>query len=149
MDTFSRYPVHDDVILERLASRSIAEQRQGLPPTQEPTVMLIYGPDGAENKEDWRVPIREYLENDSLGDDSPEAQRMMRKNKLYTLIGGELYKKGLNGILMKCILRTEGQDILREIHGRICGAHNSFRTLIGKAFRHGFISLQQSNTPLR
>ena len=74
--------------------------------------MLIDRPDGEEHKEDWRVPIREYLENDSLGGDSPEAQKMMRKTNLYTLIGGGLYKKGLNGMLMKCILRTERQDLL-------------------------------------
>ena len=41
-------------------------------------------------------------------------------------------------MLMKCILRSEGLHLLREIHGGICGAHNSFRSLIGKAFRYGF-----------
>ena len=113
----SRSPVPDDVILERLSAPSIAEQRQGLPPAQEPIVMLIDGPDGEEHEGDWRIPISEYLENDCLGDDSPEAQRMMRKVKLYTLIDGELYKNGDNGMLMKCIPRAEEQDLLREMHG--------------------------------
>ena len=44
--------------------------------------MLIDGPDEGKHEEDWRIPIREYLENDYLGDDSPEAQRMLRKTKL-------------------------------------------------------------------
>ena len=38
----------------------------------------------------------------------------------------------------KCILRCEGQQLLKEIHGGICGAHNSWRSLVRKAFRYGF-----------
>jgi hypothetical protein len=28
--------------------------------------------------------------------------------------------------------------LLTEIHGEKCGSHSSYRTLVGKAFRHGF-----------
>jgi hypothetical protein len=39
---------------------------------------------------------------------------------------------------MRCITREEGRDLLAEIHGGECGSHSSSRTLVGKAFRHGF-----------
>ena len=39
---------------------------------------------------------------------------------------------------MRCISQGEGRELLAEIHGGECGSHSSSRTLVGKAFRHGF-----------
>jgi hypothetical protein len=39
---------------------------------------------------------------------------------------------------MWCITQEEGRELLTEIHGGECGSHSSSRTLVGKAFRHGF-----------
>jgi hypothetical protein len=39
---------------------------------------------------------------------------------------------------MRCITQEEGRELLTEIHGGECGSHSSSRTLVGKAFRHGF-----------
>jgi hypothetical protein len=39
---------------------------------------------------------------------------------------------------MKCILRSEGLELLQEIHGGECGNHAAFANLVGKAFRLGF-----------
>jgi hypothetical protein len=39
---------------------------------------------------------------------------------------------------MRHITREEGCDLLAEIHGGECESHSSSRTLVGKAFRHGF-----------
>jgi ribonuclease HI len=44
----------------------------------------------------------------------------------------------INGVLMKCILRSEGLELLQEIHGGECGNHAAFANLVGKAFRLGF-----------
>jgi transposase InsO family protein len=54
------------------------------------------------------------------------------------MVEGDLYRSGANGILMRCITQEEGRDFLAEIHGGECGSHSSSRTLVGKAFRHGF-----------
>ena len=135
----SRSPIPEDVILEKLVVPSAATTNQGLPSQPEPEVMIIDAPNGDNPEEDWRIPIKDYLESELLPDDSPEAQRMKRQTKLYALIDGELYKKGLSGMLMKCILRDEGKALLQDIDGGICGAHNSFRTIIGKDSDMGFI----------
>lgn len=134
----SRSPVPEDVVLEKMLVPSTAAPHKGLELPEEPIVMVIDGPDGVQDEGDWRLPIQSYLECDLPPDDSAEAQRMAHKARVYVLMDDELYKKGHNGMLMKCILIFVGQDLLRKIHGGICGAHNSVRTLIGKAFRHGF-----------
>jgi hypothetical protein len=54
------------------------------------------------------------------------------------LINGELYKRGAAGILMWCILRDQGRELLQEIHANTCSHHAGPRTLVGKAFLQGF-----------
>src|SRR3954463_7370106 len=39
---------------------------------------------------------------------------------------------------IKCIHREDGQKLLAEIHGGICGHHIGARALAGKAFWQGF-----------
>jgi hypothetical protein len=41
-------------------------------------------------------------------------------------------------MLLKCITQEEGHEILMDIHEGECGSHSAARTLVGKAFRHGF-----------
>jgi hypothetical protein len=41
-------------------------------------------------------------------------------------------------MMMKCISKDEGVQLLREIHSGVCGAHSSWRSIVGKAFRHEF-----------
>jgi len=62
----------------------------------------------------------------------------VRLAKRYTVVEGDLYRRGANGILMRCITQEEGRELLAEIHGDESGNHSSTRTLVSKAFRHGF-----------
>jgi hypothetical protein len=41
-------------------------------------------------------------------------------------------------MMMKCISRDEGIQLLRDIHSSIYRSHFSWCSIIGKAFRHGF-----------
>jgi hypothetical protein len=61
----------------------------------------------------------------------------VRLAKRYTVVEGNLYHRA-NGILMRCITHEEGRELLAEIHGGECRSYSSSRTLVGKAFRHGF-----------
>jgi hypothetical protein len=58
--------------------------------------------------------------------------------KRYTLVEGDLYRRGVNGVLMRCITREEGCELLAEVHEGEYGNHASSHTLVGKAFWHGF-----------
>jgi hypothetical protein len=100
------------------------------PGAQNPEAQL--GPDA------WIMEIRTYLKDNILPDDSTSTDRIARLAKRYTLVEEDLYRRGANGILMRCITREEGCELLVEVHGGECENHASSRTLVGKAFQHGF-----------
>jgi hypothetical protein len=57
---------------------------------------------------------------------------------MYHLIDGVVYQQGANGMMMRCISREEGIQLLQDIHNGVCESHSSWCSIIGKAFRHGF-----------
>jgi hypothetical protein len=85
----------------------------------------------------WIMEIQTYLKDNLLPDDMTSADRIARLDKRYTLVEGDLYRRGANGVLIRCITREEGCELLAEVHGGECGNHASSHTLVGKAFRHG------------
>jgi hypothetical protein len=67
------------------------------------------------------------------------AEQLIRLAKSYVLVRDKLYRRGASsGVLVKCVPRQEGKDILEEIHKGVCGNHASSRTLVSKAFRQAF-----------
>jgi hypothetical protein len=57
----------------------------------------------------------------------------------YVMISTDLYRKAAStGVLIKCILRSEGLQLLAEIHSSECGCHAASTNLVGKAYRSGF-----------
>nr|AAL31648.1 Putative polyprotein [Oryza sativa]AAL34947.1 Putative polyprotein [Oryza sativa]AAP51891.1 retrotransposon protein, putative, unclassified [Oryza sativa Japonica Group] len=86
----------------------------------------------------WIVEIQAYLTDKTLPEDREGSERVQRISKRYVLIEGTLYRHAANGILLKCIPREQGVELLADIHEGECGAHSASRTLVGKAFRQGF-----------
>jgi hypothetical protein len=86
----------------------------------------------------WIFEIRDYLKENILPEDHVSAERIVRLAKRYAVVEGDLYRRGANDILMWRITQEEGRELLAEIHGGECGSHLASRTLVGKAFRHGF-----------
>lgn len=82
---------------------------------------------------DWRTPFIDYIKDHQLPSDRNKAEQISRCVKNYILVGDKLYRKDAStGVLIKCVTREDGQEILEEIHRGICGNHASSRTLIGK-----------------
>jgi hypothetical protein len=54
------------------------------------------------------------------------------------IIEGKLFKKGVCSPLLKCLSRAEGQELMKEIHPGVCGAHIGSRPFLGKVFRQEF-----------
>jgi ribonuclease HI len=129
----SRAPTPPDVILERLAKLSV----KATEPSEDTCFMVIDGPD-QQSEFDWMSQIRSYLENQPLADDDVEIERIARKSRMYHLIDGVLYRQGANSMMMRCISKDEGIQLLRGIHSGVCGAHSSWRSIVGMTFRHGF-----------
>jgi hypothetical protein len=85
---------------------------------------------------DRRQPIIDYIHEQKVPSDKNKAKQLVRRAKTYVLVGDKIYRQGAtSGVLMKCIPRDEGKDILEEIHEGVCGNHASSRTLVSKAFR--------------
>jgi hypothetical protein len=95
-------------------------------------------PETQASPDTWITEIRTYLKDNILPDDMTSADRIAHLAKRYTLVEGDLYRRGTNGVLMRCITREEGCEMLAEVHGGECGNHASSCTLVGKAFQHRF-----------
>jgi hypothetical protein len=78
------------------------------------------------------------LKDNILPNDMTFADRIACLAKRYMLVEGDLYRRDANGVLMQCITREEGCELLAEVHGGECGNHASSCTLVSKAFQHGF-----------
>jgi hypothetical protein len=87
------------------------------------------------HSEDWRTEIVSFLQGNCLSDDEAYNKRMEARTRPYVIIEGELYKQGVCSPLLKCLSRTEGQELMKEIHAGLCGAHIGARPLLGKVFR--------------
>jgi hypothetical protein len=73
---------------------------------------------------DWRQPFIDYIRKQKVPTDKNLAKQIICRAKSYVLVGDKLYKRGAtSGVLMKCVPREEGKDILEEIHKGVCGNH--------------------------
>jgi hypothetical protein len=95
-------------------------------------------PEAQASPDTWITKIQIYLKDNILPDDMASTDRIAHLAKRYMLVEGDLYRRGTNGVLIWCITREEGCELLIEVHGGECGNHASSRTLVGKAFRRGF-----------
>jgi ribonuclease HI len=88
---------------------------------------------------DWRQPFIDYFSEQKVPSDKNLVEQLIRRAKSYVLVEDKFYRQGASsGVLMKCVPRQEGKDILEEIHEGVCGNHASSRTLVSKAFRWAF-----------
>jgi hypothetical protein len=90
------------------------------------------------HSEDWRTEIISFLQGNCLSSDEAYNKRMEARTRPYVIIEGELYKHGVCSPLLKCLSRTEGMELMKEIHAGLCGSHIGSRPLLGKVFRQGF-----------
>jgi ribonuclease HI len=93
----------------------------------------------SEKEDDWCKPFIDFILDQLVLDDKAEREHITRRSANYVVIGTDLYRKAAStGILMKCIIRLEGLQLLAEIHSRECVCHATSANLVGKAYRSGF-----------
>jgi hypothetical protein len=116
----SRVPIPSDVIIEQLTKPSV----KAVEPLREVDIMII---DGAEQQPeiDWMSPIKAYLDNQPISDDNAEIECIARKSRMHHLIDGVLYRQDANDMIMRCISKEEGSQLLRDIHSGVYEAHSS------------------------
>jgi ribonuclease HI len=119
-------PLPSEVFFETIKAPSVELMERAVL-----TISLVHS-------EDWRTEIVSFLQGNCLSDDEVYNKRMEARTRPYVIIEGELYKHGVCSPLLKCLSRTEGQELMKEIHVGLCGAHIGSRPLLGKVFRQGF-----------
>jgi hypothetical protein len=93
----------------------------------------------SEKEDDQRKPFIDFILDQLVPDDKAERECITRRSANYVVIGTDLYRKAAStGFLMKFILRSEGLQLLAEIHSGECGYHATSTNLVGKAYRSGF-----------
>jgi hypothetical protein len=87
---------------------------------------------------DWRAPIIVFLHGHYEPVETHDMKRMQARARGYVLKDDNLFKLGVCAPLLKYITREQGIELMKEIHGGMCGSHIAARALAGKAFRQGF-----------
>ena len=54
------------------------------------------------------------------------------------MIGDDLYKRGYDQPLLKCVTAEQAQYIIKELHEGICGYHSDARTMTTRILRAGY-----------
>ena len=86
----------------------------------------------------WAQPILAFLANGELPANEVEAREVQRRASAYNIINRELVKRSTTGVFQRCVETARGLEILLDIHQGECGHHAASRSLVVKAFCHGF-----------
>jgi ribonuclease HI len=92
-----------------------------------------------EKEDDWHEPFLAFLLDQRVPEDKAERECIMRRSANYIVIGKDIYRKAAStGVLIECISRLEGLQLLAKIHGGKSGYHATSTNLVAKAYRSGF-----------
>ena len=83
---------------------------------------------------DWRLPFITYLCDPSVRTDRKVRQIACR----YVLIGDDLYRRTIAGVLLKCLGPDDSVLAMAEVHEGICGTHQSALKMKWLLRRAGF-----------
>ncbi|XP_011083335.1 uncharacterized protein LOC105165873 [Sesamum indicum] len=90
-------------------------------------------------KPSWKDEIVRYLKEGSLPDDPIGARRLKARATRFTLVDEQLYKRTIEGPLLKCLDPEKSEYVMREIHEGSCGNHSRGRSLAQKVIRQGYL----------
>nr|XP_025635645.1 uncharacterized protein LOC112729699 [Arachis hypogaea] len=123
-------------LLSKLASTKPGEGNRSLIQgmAREPAVTLHV----TRQSPSWLDPITSFLENGKLPDDEKDAAKLRREAAKYAVIQGQLFRKGLNQPLLKCLHPDQTDYVLREVHEGCCGHHIGGKALARKLVRAGY-----------
>ncbi|KAL2249921.1 UNVERIFIED_CONTAM: Retrovirus-related Pol polyprotein from transposon opus [Sesamum indicum] len=77
----------------------------------------------------WIEDIATYLREGILPADAGHARRIKFKAPRFALVGAQLYKRTVEGPLLKCLDDSQARYVLQEIHEGSCGYHSGARSL--------------------
>ena len=92
------------------------------------------------HSEVWYFDIWNLMKGGSypLGATPNDRMALRRLAAQFIICGGQLYKRGFDGIHLRCVAGQEIIDIMEKIHGGECGPHMSGHTLSRKILRQSY-----------
>jgi hypothetical protein len=81
----------------------------------------------------WITEICDYLKDNILPNEHVSTKWIICVANRYMLVEGDLYRRGVNGVLMRCITWEDGCELLVEIYGGECDNHVLSHTVVGRA----------------
>ncbi|KAK0585465.1 hypothetical protein LWI29_028950 [Acer saccharum] len=126
--------------LSKLASATTCIRSKTIP------VAHLIKPSTVESKEimiaeirpspsDWTYQLRKYLEENILPKDAVEAKRIKYRSTRYTILRGELYRRGFLKVLQRCVAGEKTRKILKNVHSGVYGNHTRGKSLAHKILR--------------
>jgi hypothetical protein len=83
---------------------------------------------------DWRLLLLECLRNPGKTMDKKVKRQVLK----YMLLDGDLYRRTIDGVLLKCLGEEHAKVAAREVHDEICGAHQLAYKMNWLLWRVGF-----------
>jgi RNase H-like domain found in reverse transcriptase/Integrase core domain/Integrase zinc binding domain len=88
----------------------------------------------------WDTYISEFLSTQKLPEhlDANERRKIRVNSRHYAIIANRLYRRGIDGVLRRCVSEPEATKILEACHDGTCGGHFSGRLSALKILRAGY-----------
>ena len=87
----------------------------------------------------WMDLIIEFLAEDRVPDDESEANKVRRVASRYWLSADrKLYRRSFEGPYLLCLHPGKVNELLVELHERVCDSHVGGRSLAHRAMTQGF-----------
>ncbi|XP_057444597.1 uncharacterized protein LOC130736831 [Lotus japonicus] len=83
-----------------------------------------------EGEPSWMESIKTFLQNPK--DDNLNTKEKRREASFYTLVGNELYRRGIMSPMLKCVDMRDAQGIMAEVHEGVCSSHIEGQSLAVK-----------------
>lgn len=108
------------------------------PPYDTPDSRMIYSIIGQESSRYHH--IYSYLRNQTIleGLSRNEKRYLIHNASHYVIIADDLYRRGLDETLLRCLELDESKRTLIDIHKGICGSHSNGLTLAFKLLRASY-----------
>jgi hypothetical protein len=76
---------------------------------------------GGMIRTDWRLPLLECIRN--LG--KTTVKKVKWQVLKYKSLDDDLYRRTIDGVLLKCLGKEQAKVAIQEVHDGICGAHQA------------------------
>ena len=87
----------------------------------------------------WMDLIIEFIAEDRIPDDKSKANKIRRVASPYWLSADrKLYRRSFGGPYLLCLHPGKVDELLAELHERVCGGHAGGRSLAHRAMTQGF-----------